>query len=476
MAKIKNLIRLSDHYKVDPEKLELLGILNPLLTMDTKLFIDPLLLESSKHSEIRKDSVITFTEFFKITIDLLASSKYEDDVAWRSAYRLLSFHEIKGTCLGYGSASISGSAFGPKLTYIITKTGKEIVDLGIRNPKLFPAMALLESDIGPDRISDMTTNIILNDLITFNKRILDELNLKGQDFTILGKSGLFLRNPYQKGNVPIILVPTDVLRSLPIVNDRSSLLEAAEYNESLKDEINKNIGNIWKAASKEIKEKLRAEALSSKASFNTILTLLHLSPKKPYDVEKDPEGIIKWLETAFAISADNPLPLPSESDLINANDVFKIVGQIISQFKKLIEKNGLNQILFFNNKPRHERISQYLFFGIALTYCKISNLDISPEVDSGNGKVDFKFSKGFNSKVLVEIKLSKNSKVVSGYENQLNTYKASEESEYAYYIVIDVGNFGKREERLNKLSLKDNNRNTELVIIDATIKPTASKR
>ena len=60
MAKIKNLIRLSDHYKVDPEKLELLWILNPLLTMDTKLFIDPLLLESSKHSEIRKDSVITF--------------------------------------------------------------------------------------------------------------------------------------------------------------------------------------------------------------------------------------------------------------------------------------------------------------------------------------------------------------------------------------------------------------------------------
>lgn len=476
MAKIKNLIRFSEQFNIDPDILENLGVLNPILTMDTKLFIDPLLLESSKHPEIKINAVNSFTGFFEDVIDFLALSKKENDIPWRTAYKLLSFHEIKGTCLGYGSAGISGSAFGKKLTYLLTKTGKEIVDLGIRNPKLFPAMALLESDIGPDRISDMTTNIILNDLISFNRRILCELNLIGQGFNICGKRGVFKKNPNQNGNVPIILVPTDILRSLPIVNDRDTLLEAAEYNENLKDEINRNIGNIWKIASKEVKEKLRAEALSSQNSFNTILKLLNLSPRNPYDVDNDPEGIVKWLDTAFAISAKNPISLPLESDLITHQDVFNVVGIILNQYKKLIENNGLNQILYYNDKPRHERISQLLFFGIALTYCKINNLDISPEVDSGNGKVDFKFSKGFNSKVLVEIKLSKNSKVVSGYETQLNTYKTSEESDYAYYVVIDVGNFAKKENKLQELYTKKGYKNTDLIIIDAIIKPTASKR
>src|SRR4051812_30127938 len=37
-------------------------------------------------------------------------------------------------------------------------TAKQIVELGVEDPDLFVAMALFEEGVGPDRVSDMTTN------------------------------------------------------------------------------------------------------------------------------------------------------------------------------------------------------------------------------------------------------------------------------------------------------------------------------
>ena len=112
-------------------------------------------------------------------------------------------------------------------------------------------------------------------------------------------------------------------------------------------------------------------------------------------------------------------------------------------------------------------------------HCKTNNVDISPEIDTGTGKVDFKFSKGFNQRVLVEIKLSKNPKTVSGYDTRLEIYKKSQESMKAFYVVIDVGLMGKKQEKLiakrNEAS-KRGDPLSELEFIDGLLKPPASKR
>ena len=55
-------------------------------------------------------------------------------------------------------------------------------------------------------------------------------------------------------------------------------------------------------------------------------------------------------------------------------------------------------------------------------------------------------SRGFNARVLVETKLSTNTRLVHGYESQLQTYKRSEQTMRAYYVVIDVGRMGKKDE------------------------------
>src|SRR5690242_12148223 len=74
------------------------------------------------------------------------------------------------------------------------------------------------------------------------------------------------------------------------------------------------------------------------------------------------------------------------------------------------ECNRLSRLLYNDDKsPRKEKAAQLAFFGIANAYCEANNFDISPEADGGAGPVDFKISKGYEYRVVVEMKLSSNS-------------------------------------------------------------------
>lgn len=179
MAKIANPVRFSDHFGLDEAALRDAGVLNPTLNVDTKLFIDPLLMERSQHPEICQGAVSTYRQYFTTVIKLLRSAPSADHAASKAAFRLLSFPEIKWTCLGYGAQSVAGSGSGDQMTAQMMKTGKEIVDLGIEDPDLFVAMALFEEGFGPDHICDMAANVILGEscnstsvfLIHFRSRV-----------------------------------------------------------------------------------------------------------------------------------------------------------------------------------------------------------------------------------------------------------------------------------------------------------------
>jgi hypothetical protein len=99
-------------------------------------------------------------------------------------------------------------------------------------------------------------------------------------------------------------------------------------------------------------------------------------------------------------------------------------------------------------------------------------------VDTGTGKVDFKMSRGFEDRVLVEIKLSTNKKVIGGYTKQIEAYQASQNASKAYYIVIDLGDLGRRRERLIAVRNEAANagrRLAELVVVDGSQRPSASQ-
>lgn len=482
MAKIRNPVRFSTQFGINEATLTKLGVLNPTLNADTKLFIDPFLLTDSAHPEISQGGRKTYEQHFETVIKLLAGSKTRGDTPWRSARRLMEFPELKYTCLGYGAQSVSGSGSGAFTTDTVVQTAKEIVDLGIDDPDLFVAMGLLEDGIGPDRISDMTANVILPDLLKFNMRILKSLNVPTKAVKITLRNGQehdtdLPINPFVKDKTPIILVPADILRDLPIATDWSDVSDAASKNAALRARVNKQIAGIWTRKTRKDKSELRRWAMGSKDSFGLYLELLRGANPKPYDLIGDPLGEIVWNRIAETIAGEQPFKLapPAKPD---ADHVSQVVSKIIAQFQFLIEKRRISEELYHQGRPRPEKAAQRLFFAIAHAYCEANNIDLTPEADTGNGPVDFKMSKGFAGRVLVEIKLSTNPKVVAGYSRQLETYKGAEETTRGHYIVIDVGGMGKKDEQLirtkNEMA-KAGGPVSEIILIDGRRRPSASK-
>jgi hypothetical protein len=377
MARVKDPVEFSEKFDVSPALLKRAGVLDPSLNVDTALFIDPLLLEKSRIPEMRR-AAGRFRKHFENLAKLLAVSTSPEDVAWKAARRALRFSEVKGTCLGYGAGTIRGSGVGPQLTERLLNTAKEIVDLGVRDPDLFLSLSLIEPDIGPDRISDMVTNVILEDLAAYGERVAVRLNVRLKRFAIAGSMFRLPENPFDPGT-PVLLVPRKILRPLPVAADWDAVCVAAAHNEALRDRVNSHIGAIWEAKSRQQKDDLRTQALSSRESFESLLQLIHEAEGSPYDTEADPDGLLRWRERK-KIAQRHPLRLslpPARTRTLD--DVFDTVLKITDQFTSLVEKNGLWKDLWSGAKRRPEKAAQRLFFAVAMSYCHANNLDLSPK-------------------------------------------------------------------------------------------------
>ena len=156
-----------------------------------------------------------------------------------------------------------------------------------------------------------------------------------------------------------------------------------------------------------------------------------------------------------------------------------MVRKICEHFKHLVEEKGLNELLFdAEGRPKIEKASQLLFFGIADAYCVSNNIDISREPETGRGPADFKLSRGYHERVIVEAKLSSNGKYLDGLIAQLPTYLHAEKAKYGILLLIVVGDHEKKLQRIKRVhsKLKKNGQRVpDLFIVDALDKLSASK-
>ncbi|MXR71025.1 hypothetical protein GNT65_20425 [Shewanella sp. JBTF-M18] len=478
MGKIKNPATISSEFGIDVAVLERLGVVNVLLNTDTLVFIDPLLLEGSAHKEISDGAYQSYRERFEKIIKLLSVSKTVDDVPWRNAKRLFHFSEISWTCLGYGT-TVKGSGFGKDLISSTLDTASQIVALGVDDIDLFMALALFEEGIGPDRISDMTTNIILPNLISFSERVNQTLKVPTKQFKVGANNYNLVVNPYS--DQPLIFVPNDIVRDLPIASDWSDISRVVRENEDLRERVNGHVGEIWATMTKKDKQRLKKAALSSKEAFQQVMDMILEVEPKPYDFKSDRNGESFWTELLKQIPKDYPYDLSNYAGRkLSAEEVVEIVNKILSQFQDLVENKGLWKELWDENgKPRKEKASQRLFFAVAYSYCKANNIDLTPEADSGNGPVDFKLSQGFDSKLVVEVKLSNNSSLVHGYEKQLEIYKKADDTDLGVFLIIDVGGIGKKYDVVQKMRndfIKEHGKASDIWYVDGNQKASASKR
>ncbi|QGZ40555.1 hypothetical protein IP92_03433 [Pseudoduganella flava] len=478
MGKITNPATISSQFNLSEEVLAEFDVVNVLLATDTLLFIDPMLLTYSKHPEIHDGAIGEYTQRFRTIIRLLAGSKQKGDAAWKGAERLFKFSEVSWTCLGYGT-SVKGSGFGKDLVATTLDTASQIVGLGVDDVDLFMALALFEEGIGPDRISDMTTNIILKSLIAFTDRVNASLKMPRKAYVIGGIHMNLICNPCSGD--PLVLVPRDIVRALPIAADWSDIARVVAENDALRERVNGSVGEIWANMTKAKKAQMKDAALRSEKAFKDLLEMLREVDPKPYDFAGDRNGEAFWTRLLETIPNQFPFDLAKYAKRkLDVDAVEEIVGKIVEQFRDLVENKGLWKELWTEEgKPRKEKASQRLFYAIAYAHCKANDLDLTPEADSGNGPVDFKVSNGFASKVVVEIKLSTNPDVVHGYEKQLEFYKKGEDTDRAFFLLVDVGRMGRKLDGIQQLRIgfiEEHGHASHIAYVNGMQRASASKR
>lgn len=462
---------LSKYLGIPKATLDSLGVFDPILDHDTRLFIDPLLLKHCKAPEFASSYSDLQSRFLAIG-KLLQTSKEKHDVFWRSAAAKMSWHEVRGLCIGYSAGGTAGSGIGKGLRDRILETAKIIIDAGRTDPELFELVGLFEDNFGPDRISDMTANIIQADILTYSNNIYKKILPKGWAGAIDRRSGL-PTNPFTAE--PILLVPKELLRDLPAAFEWSGSDEIGVSSEELRETLNALVGSSWRSLANMKKEDLKKLILKYPDLIDDLVDQYASKEIKPYDFNEDKKGEYSWYQRTVDAVSEHPVEL-SLSAHPNLDEVHKLVLKICEKFKDLVENNGLNT-LFYDNKSKikNETAIQLAFYGVAESYCEANKIMIARESNSGRGPVDFKFGSNGENSVLVEIKKSDNSHLKTGITRQLPEYMKSEKSRRAIYLILDLGMNQRQVDNMNSVHQAISGSNISVVYIDGQLKPSASK-
>lgn len=193
----------------------------PRLGVDIPLCIDPFLLYKSRNptfSQLHN----TMLKVFNAGVQALREGKPEH------AHYLFDFPEVRELGFGYSKKSKRGSGVGDFLASLIIETLENspvLLERGIRH---IEEMQLTSIRIGPDRISDITGNLIKAFLIEYTQKQCKmweiPLTKDAPVSHIFDQDSFEWHNRYVDLPVspvdkqPILLVPRRIVRNLPWIN------------------------------------------------------------------------------------------------------------------------------------------------------------------------------------------------------------------------------------------------------------------
>lgn len=476
MARISSPVLFSKHFGIDSKTLADAGLIDPFINVDVPLFIDPILLEKCSLELIRTQGLDAFRGHFETFIRLLTMSEAKGDAAWKAARRQLDLREPAENGLGYGRSGRQGSSRPERIRTAIMRTSKEIIKLGVKDPEMISLMGFFEDEVGPDTISDFTTHAIHEQLASLTHSFCEKHGVPIESTSLSGKYQLPILRRGNNKHQPLVLIPIDIVRDLPVANDRSEIEAAASENQKIRDQVNQYLSGIAKPTISDRKSAIRNAVLSSAKNFEQFLAGVKAHADN-YDPNADALGYYAFKK--IISEGLEGLKLDKTYNLAKGpEEVLRVVQDSIEVFKRHVEAGNLWEELWINGKPKRERASQLIYSAIADAFCQANGVDISPEANMGGGPVDFKFSSSYQSRVLVEMKRSLGT-VVHGYEKQLEFYKTASQTDYGIFVVMDYGDLGEKFNEISRIRqrrLAAGQRASEIVVIDATPKASASKR
>jgi hypothetical protein len=455
---------------------------DPVLSTDTELFVDPFRVYLAKGAwTTAHDELILF---FNEVLKLVAKSGGRPSSAhWKAAERLLLFPEPAEFCLGYGDTPL-GAGTGEELRDRMMEAARVTVfDLEISSIGHFEELALFGPEIGADRISDITCNVLKQRFIRYTKSIATRHGITAKPVVVPKAQwdGTTLRwmdervplpvNPYTKRGV--LLTPGRFLRKLPTVDPVEFWDWAwSNENETLRDEFNYHLGR--NVAADEIVKLARTHPEFAKRYIEA----REKNPGQPYDLKNDPRGEVSWYDDGLTLARTSTLAkLPK-----TAKAFCDWVGEMIDVFRHNLEQQDGWRLLWVKDKERSEKHAQALFRTAMWRLCQEHDVDFSGEPNAGRGPVDFKFSQGWERRSLVEIKLMNNTRFWHGLASQTKQYLISEKVSCGFFVALGFRDQDFSKERLDRLNAaaeavsKENGLQITPVVVDARPKKSASKK
>jgi hypothetical protein len=464
------LERISQYLGLSEKAFEEAGVFDAVVGIDSLFFIDPTRLKTTSVKEFEGSIDKVRTYYSKIVLLLRKNNQR----ATFAATKLIRVKELKGVGIGYGDMTEDGSAIGPELAKRIATSALELIEMGINDPAIFEVMGLFTEGLGPDRLSDSLIGILKNEIYSYTERIAQEMGIPVEYKIEVGEVQYILPM-HPSGNKPLILLPRELLRSLPVAHSYSDIAMLAQFNDELRARFNKLLAPCFAASHDVPKEQIKEYIFASGGRVKALIETYQSCKSQAYDFENDPEGRYQWVEKARELVKKKPLKLPKNP---TQKQLSVVVDEIIAAFKSFIETQGGWRGLYNDDKKAlNERHARLFFFATAKAYQGSSNIDISPESNAGQGPVDFKISRGSREKIVVEVKLSKGS-VEHGYKKQTSAYRAAEEATEAYYLVLKVTPNSPALDAIleqEKIDKENGKPHPKIIVVDALPRKSASK-
>ena len=469
----------TDKFHVDIVKFEGTGAFNLKLNVDSRFFIDPKLVGKCKEPELIACSK-KITDFFQKAIICIKSSKKEGDTNWMAARSHLGrVKENNGMCLGYSKKGTAGSAMGEKTIEKLIENAKELITAGEENPLIFEILGIFTEGIGCDWSSDTVATIILPEICSYSLRIMSTLGLKSDmTYEVEDVEYNLLRNPIN--NEPILFVPKSILCNLPATSRNKDINYLSRSNKEVRELMNKLIPpeTYRKTPSKQAVKRI---ILSDEGFRKLVLKEYESAEIEPYDFDRDPdkEYVESFVSKLILQRINEGALSPDHRYINNGDDVDAIVAEINNFFKEQVESKDLWKSLYSDSEckcPQPETKIQPVYRALAEVFCRHRGVDLSPGSNAGRGPVDFKYSKGWDYKVLVEVKLASNMRIEHGFKKQLPDYMLAEETKRAHYLVLDFGIGDGAKKIMNIYEGEDTGlkEKISLTIVDCTKKKSAS--
>lgn len=453
---------LHNHHK---ESLSKEGIFNSSIIKDSAYYINVFLLKQTDIDKFKSSYEKIINRFMEIMKNIYYYSKKGDITNYENAKSLMEFGEVSEINLGYGIKSSRGKGMGKKIInelinnikYIIKQDDKFDYKKPTNNNIMFISH-LFTDDMGPDRISDMVANIIIEDIESYTLEMMAKIGIDEKSYRCKLKFNNkgFIMNPNQK-NERILFLPKSILSSMNFSHSWESTERfCSECNdktiktfEEYKLKLDKEILDKWHKKKENCRKEVVKGFLANADNREIVMKDFNSQEIKEYDFREDPIGDITSIKLAKKLVK------------FTLSDIFNIDKKIKSFTKKndydllkticyLYEKS-LKVIL--KNTREYNKLQQRNIQNILYLYSEeiLRHFNINCEINITNTIVKYKFRN--KKEYEINIKTSNNHKLISSWKKQHNRLKNSEVKQI--YLVVSVKNdlkyIDKLEDEKNKL-------------------------